>query len=99
MKYVNFLMILITFGLFTACSSVSGIKATVVRDCTGTYVRVDGKDHLVCNKDKLSSFSEGDTVLVRFKPTSYCNENKDEVVCMMYHQHEGLVKVVNVHAK
>jgi hypothetical protein len=89
-------MILITFGLLAACSSVSGIEATVVRDCTGTYVRVDGKDHLVCNKDKLSTFKEGDSVRVRFKQTSFCNENKDEMVCMMYHEHEGLVKVVNV---
>lgn len=79
-----------------SCAAVSGIEAIVVRDCTGTYVRVEGKDHLVCNRDKLKSYQEGDTVRVRFKKTTYCDELKDVMVCMMYHEHEGMVKLIKV---
>lgn len=86
--------------LFTSsCSTVSGIEAVVVRDCTGTYLNVDGKDHLVCNRDKLKGYQAGDTVRVRFKKTVYCPELKDEIVCMMYHEHEGLIKLIKVNPK
>jgi hypothetical protein len=93
---------LVFFGLtlvLSSCSTVSGIEAVVVRDCTGTYVRVEGKDHLVCNRDKLKAFETGDTVRVRFKKTTYCQELKDEIVCMMYHEHEGMVKLIKVNPK
>lgn len=80
----------------SSCSTVSGIEAVVIRDCTGTYVRVDGKDYLVCNREKLKEYQEGDTVRVRFKKTTYCQELKDEIVCMMYHEHEGMVKLIKI---
>ena len=99
MKLGIFICALVLSSCLNSCSTVGGIEAVVVRDCTGTYVRVEGKDHLVCNRDKLKGFEEGDTVRVRFKSTSYCNELKDEVVCMMYHEHEGMVKVIKVNAR
>jgi uncharacterized ubiquitin-like protein YukD len=85
--------------IFSSCSSVSGIQAVVVRDCTGTYIRLNDKDQLVCNSEKLKDYKDGDTVRVRLKKTTYCNELKDEAVCLMYHEHDGMVRVIEVHPK
>ena len=66
----------------------------VVRDCTGTYLRENGKDYFVCNKDKLASFNDGATVEATFHSIPTCSS--EEVACMLYHQNEGPVVVDEV---
>lgn len=66
----------------------------VVKDCTGTYLRFDGKDYHVCNPEKVSSFDNGATVNATFKKIKDCNGSaKDAIVCMMVHQNEGWIEV------
>jgi hypothetical protein len=97
MKKVVFVALLLV--LLTACSSVSGVQSIVVRDCTGTYVRISEKDYLVCNSELLEKKQSGDTVRVRFESIQTCPRLDTTIVCLMYHEHEGLVKLKKVNNK
>ena len=69
---------------------------TVLKDCSGTYLRTDGKDFHVCNQEKLSSFSSGTNVTATFKTLQNCKALEEKFVCMLYHQNEGWIEVCNL---
>lgn len=52
MKKVFFLLILSL--IVASCEKEPNGTMTVVLDCTGTYLRQDGKDNHVCNIEKIS---------------------------------------------
>lgn len=67
---------------------------TVVRDCTGTYIRIDDKeDYLVCNAEMLQEKKEGETVSVIYDFEKTCKELDDKVTCMMYHENKGKIRI------
>lgn len=77
-----------------SCKKQDAEKMTVVRDCTGTYLRHEGKDYLVCNLEKLAPYEDGAFVMANFRKISECDEpNNDVVVCYMYHPNEGWINV------
>jgi hypothetical protein len=86
-------VILLSALLFGSCEK-NCKSMLVVRDCTGTYLRDDGKDYHVCNVGKLSKFSDGETVDATYHVISSCNS--DEVVCMMLHPNQGWIEVDSV---
>jgi hypothetical protein len=69
---------------------------TVVKDCTGTYLRIHGKDFKVCNLGKLSSVPAGATVTATLKKIDNCKRLEDKVVCKMLHPNEGLIEIVKL---
>lgn len=70
---------------------------TVVRDCTGTYVRLgENEDYLVCNSDILASKKEGEKVSVVYDYTKECKERDGKIMCMMYHENKGMIRVKSV---
>ena len=70
---------------------------TVVRDCTGTYLRFKGKDYHVCNLEKVSSFSDGTTVTATFKKIKECNGSANNVgTCLIIHDNEGWINVEKI---
>ncbi|MBK8845192.1 MAG: hypothetical protein IPO27_01025 [Bacteroidetes bacterium] len=82
----------IGFGL-TGCEKTQG-NATIVRDCTGTYLTFKGDDYLVCNYEKLDGFASGSLVTATYKLIDECSNN--QVVCLMYHEHKGIIHVSRV---
>jgi len=92
----NSLIILFLAVLTMSCTKRNGAEASVTRDCTGTYIRILEKDFLVCNINKLSDFNEGDKVQVSYKLESNCPEMDGRMVCMMYHENEGMVRILKV---
>ncbi len=89
-----FLILLVLTALFPSCKKERNQTVTVERDCTGTYLRLDGKDYQVCNLEKVSSFSDGATVTATFKKINECNGSaKDAIVCYMLHANEGWIEV------
>jgi hypothetical protein len=70
-------------------------NGTIVRDCTGTYIRIGEADYLVCNKQDLVSIPDNAMVGVKYKKAKKCPPT-DEMVCMMYHEHKGVVYVTKV---
>ncbi len=72
-------------------------SVTLLRDCTGTYLRWQGKDYQVCNIEKVSSFPDGSTMTATFKSIKECNGSaKDEIVCAMLRINEGWIEVVRI---
>jgi hypothetical protein len=70
---------------------------TVKRDCTGTFLLLDGKDYQVCNVYKVSSFSDGATVTATFKKIQECNgPAKDALVCRMFHANQAWIQIENI---
>jgi hypothetical protein len=69
---------------------------TVVKDCTGTYLRIHGKDFKVCNLGKLSSVPAGATVTATLKKIDNCKSLDDRFFCMMFHENEGWVEIVKL---
>ncbi|MBW8360940.1 MAG: hypothetical protein K0M56_01995 [Kaistella sp.] len=95
---MNTLFAAVFLAFNIACTSIlpASEKATVVRDCTGTYLRVDTKDYLVCNNAILKNYKEGAKVTVKFAKTDSCPEFDGKAVCMMYHENEGTVRISEV---
>lgn len=92
-------IILTTCFLFSifACNKVNYQSATVIKDCTGTYLRMNGKDYQVCNLETTNSIPDGKSVQVDFKKITACNGSaKDAITCMMYHQNEGWIEVEKI---
>lgn len=79
-----------------SCKKVSNEEATIVRDCTGTYLRYNNKDYHVCNHDKLAAYPDGKKLLVSFKKINQCSGSAaEENVCHMLHENEGWIEVQN----
>ncbi|TXF79162.1 hypothetical protein [Chryseobacterium sp.] len=95
---MNFLSASVLLILNIACTAIlpTAEKATVIRDCTGTYLRMDKKDFKVCNNAVLKNYKEGVEVTVKFAKTDSCPEFNDKAVCMMYHENEGTVRISEV---
>ena len=64
-----------------------------MRDCTGTYIRVNKEDYLVCNNEMLWDKKEGETVSVIYDFEKTCKELENKATCMMYHEHKGKIRI------
>ena len=99
MKLTNILVLAISALSFLSCKSVhdSLQTGTIVRDCTGTYLRIgENNDYLVCNSDILASKKEGEKVSLVFVYTKDCAERDGKIMCMMYHENKGMIRVKSV---
>jgi len=86
----------VCFLLLGACKKDTGKKVTIVKDCTGSYLRSEGKDYHICNIDKVAHLADGATATVSYKKIEKCTSETDKMVCMMYHENEGWVEVLGV---
>ena len=78
-----------------ACGKLE-TRAIVVKDCTGTYLRINQKDYMVCNYEVLQNYSNGAEIKVDFKTEESCFHLIDLVVCEMYHENEGLIQITKI---
>ncbi|MBL7932795.1 MAG: hypothetical protein JNL60_12875 [Bacteroidia bacterium] len=62
------------------------MSAIVVKDCTGTYLRYDNKDHLICNEDKLDGYESGTAVNVSILRDDNCRS--EGVHCAALHHYQ-----------
>jgi hypothetical protein len=92
------LSLMVVVCVAISCKKSKNERVTVVRDCTGTYLRFNEKDYRVCNVETLVEYANGNTIKVAFSQIKVCNgPEKDAIVCMMLHPNEGWVKVQKVH--
>lgn len=94
MKKRNLLIVTLIVFIIGCKKNDPSVEATVTRDCTGTYVQIKGQDYMVCNYKKLQNFNEGDKILIAYTPIETCNS--DQIVCMMFRQHSGIVEITNL---
>jgi hypothetical protein len=95
MRALLFLLMAIVLFTQIACSKLTHNEMVVVRDCTGTYLRANDKDYLVCNEDKLEAYVDGAKVSVKYDRIKDC-DGSNKVICMMAHEHEGLIEVISI---
>lgn len=67
--------------------------AKVEKDCTGTYLDVNGTDYQVCNSDKLKDVAEGTQLEVDFKELEECTNPDNEYICYMAREFHGIAMV------
>ncbi len=97
MKNITPGILVILFLFSTGCKKECNQTATMVRDCTGTYLHLDGKDFRVCNLEKAESFPDGVAVNVTFKRIKKCKgSTENDIVCAMYHENEGWIEVLEI---
>lgn len=72
-------------------------EMTVVKDCSGVYLRSEeGADYFVCNDDKLDSYNSGDAIKVETESVNECYGLLEEVTCTDPHPFKGKVEVVQI---
>lgn len=85
---------LLVFSLFTMCTKkVEYTSVIVVRDCSGTYLKVDGKVYFVCNPDKIASVLDGSELLVTYTPCSECTDRQTH--CLILRPYESCFTITN----
>lgn len=95
MKRSVFTILLIL--LFIAGSCTKTKTATVVRDCTGVYLQMNGTDYRVCNIEKISNYKHGQEIKASYKKLSSCDGSaNDQPVCFMYHEYESWIEITRV---
>jgi hypothetical protein len=97
MKNTLMLIFGITSMFIFGCSKPQENEMKVVRDCTGTYLQVNNKDYRVCNLEKVENFADGVSVKASYRSLTECNGSANgQIICMMYHQHEGWIEVLTI---
>ena len=86
---------LITLILFSCKKETKNQEMTVIKDCSGTYLRMEDKDYQVCNFEETDRFEENEVVMVSFRKIDTC-EALEGAVCMLYHENEGLIKIIYI---
>lgn len=81
--------------VFTSCTKVNYKNATVIKDCTGSYLRINEKDYHICNDETVENYQSGEEVTASFKKIENCS-NDTLIVCELYHQNEGWIEVTEV---
>ncbi len=91
------LLLLISLPAIAAlsCNKVQERQMIVVRDCTGTYLRLNQKDYQVCNTSATDMFAAGTLVKASFKSIEGCSQ-APQFVCELYHPSDGWIKIVHI---
>ncbi|CAN5900762.1 hypothetical protein BH11BAC7_BH11BAC7_15510 [soil metagenome] len=96
MKTVIYFTTAILLLTFSSCAEKDK-TATVIKDCSGTYLRIDKKDYHVCNLETVDGFKDGTTITVAFKKLTACDGSaNDAVICYMLHENEGWIEVETI---
>lgn len=82
------------------CKKSVNVSMIFIKDCTGSYLRYNGKDYHICNIEKVKGLSNADTVLANFTKLKECNGiAKEGIICMMYHANEGWIEIKSISKK
>lgn len=71
-------------------------ESTLIRDCTGTYLRVDNKDYLICNAELVSYLPNNTKIEASYVTEKDCDKSKDQIICAMYHAHEKIITITKI---
>jgi hypothetical protein len=97
MKNILFIGAVLISLFLLSCSKDAKVKVIVVKDCTGTYLKKEGKDYHVCNIEKVAKYADGTVVMASFTLLKECNgSGANQIVCMMLHENEGWIEVQDI---
>ena len=85
---------LVSLFVLFSCSKKEA-NATVIKDCTGDYIRIDSKDYIICNDEMVVNFENETKVNVEYDKVDQCDRPSD-AVCLMLHLSEGTIKLTKI---
>jgi hypothetical protein len=89
--------LLIVCSLTISCKKERNIEATIITDCTGTYLRINRKDYKVCNLEKTENINHGQAVEVTFKKIDECNASGNfPTTCYLNHPFEAWAQIIKI---
>lgn len=91
----TFITLVSLIFLLGACNSIVGKKSIVVKDCTGSYLQIEGSDFRICNKGKVENIPNGTAVIATFRSSTTCEADND-IVCEMYHKYEDDIRISKI---
>lgn len=92
-----YIFLVIVLCSFTSCKKDSYSNATIIKNCTGTYLRVLDKEYKVCNVKKTATFEDQQKVLANFSLTKECkSEDFSGGICAMAYPFEGLINIIDI---
>ena len=92
----NIITLLLTLTFFS-CKKEGTENATVIKDCTGTYLRMQGKDYKVCNIEKTSSLRNDINISVTFKKLTECDGSGNlGQICDLYHKFDSWIEIETI---
>lgn len=95
--YKSLFLAAIALPALMACSKNKERNATVVDDCNGIYLTINGKDYNVCNSNILKPFKGGDKINVTYQKIDECpNPDYKAPMCLIGHASEGWIEVTKV---
>lgn len=97
MKTLLTMLIVFVLSITLSCKKSIHKGATVVIDCSGTYLKIAGKNYQVCNSESLSSFENGNNVTVNYKSIESCASLLPiTAICNLNYPNEGWIEVLKV---
>jgi hypothetical protein len=94
MKRIFFICTIVEVLVFSGCKKINDKSVTVIKDCTGTYLRYKGNDYHVCNTEATEAFADGAQAVATFKKIKSCN--KEGAVCLIVHENVGWIDVKEI---
>ena len=62
-------------------------NATLIKDCTGSYVHINDKDYLICNTELIENIETGTKLSIIYQKTENCAVSSP-TLCELYHKNE-----------
>ncbi len=83
-------------SIFLSCSENIEGEMTVIKDCTGSYLRFNDKDYHICNFEIVFNIKDGTEVKASFVKVESCSANDSLNTCDMLHINEGWITVTKI---
>jgi hypothetical protein len=77
---------------------VTNKKSILIKDYTGSYLQIKGRDFRICDESKVDHISNGTEIIAIFRTTSSC-ENFNKYTCVKMHKSEGNVRISKIRTK
>lgn len=94
MKSILYL-VMMSAVLFTgSCTKEESDPMMVVKDQSGDYLRMQGKDYRICNTELTREYPDNSYVIARFRKIDACGSlEKDRPAAALPHANEGWIIV------
>lgn len=96
MKKVLILLLASSLFFVSACSKdFLTVDATIEKNCTGTYLKIDNKFSYVCNSEVLASYANGQAVSVSYESLEGCSST-GSTVCAMAFSYDSVIEIKEI---
>ena len=88
-----FLGAMLGIFLLGSCGITQEMQGTIVKDCTGTYIRHNNIDYKICNESEIGTAYVDQRITVNYSEVKEC---KNVSSCPIYHPAAKNIKVKKI---